>query len=288
MGLTRLSLFTSPWTAALAIAMGSAMPPALAQSAEDLASLLKNGKPARQLEWGQRYEHGESVARDLGAALKLYCRAAQEGNADAQYRLGWMYANGRGVSRNDALAASWFSLAAEQGDSHAQRMLTRLEAPAPEPLCVQADGKVYRKPLKSVPNPSRQLIAKWVERLAPEYDLDERLVLAVIRAESNFNPRAHSAKDARGLMQLIPATAKRFGVEDVWDPLDNLRGGMAYLRWLLDFFKGEERLAVAGYNAGELVVERYSGVPPYAETRAYVKRVSALRRRAPAAVLGPS
>ena len=74
-------------------------------------------------------------------------------------------------------------------------------------------------------------------------------------------------------MQLIPATAKRFGVADVWDPLDNIKGGMAYLRWLLDHFEGDESLALAGYNAGEGAVRRYNGIPPYAETRAYVKKV---------------
>jgi soluble lytic murein transglycosylase-like protein len=75
-------------------------------------------------------------------------------------------------------------------------------------------------------------------------------------------------------MQLIPATAERFGVKDVWDPEDNLRGGMAYLRWLLKRFDGDVKLTLAAYNAGEGAVDRHGGVPPYSETRAYVSRIS--------------
>jgi len=113
-----------------------------------------------------------------------------------------------------------------------------------------------------------------VHRLAPEYDLDPRLVIAVIEAESGFDPRARSPKGAMGLMQLMPETAKRFGVRDPWDPVQNLRGGMAYLRWLLDHFDGELSLVLAGYNAGEKAVERYRGVPPFGETRRYVQRIT--------------
>ena len=81
-------------------------------------------------------------------------------------------------------------------------------------------------------------------------------------------------------MQLIPDTATRFSVSDVWDPLENIRGGMAYLRWLLDHFQGDESLALAGYNAGENAVHRYKGIPPFPETRSYVKRVSLWRKQA--------
>ena len=77
-----------------------------------------------------------------------------------------------------------------------------------------------------------------------------------------------------GLMQLIPRTAKRFGVDDVWDPLQNIRGGMAYLRWLLDHFEGDVPLALAGYNAGEEAVRNYRGIPPYNETQRYVRLIT--------------
>lgn len=222
-----------------------------------------------------RLEHAEGVPRDIAGAVRLYCEAARAGHAPAQYRLGWIYANARGVDRDDVLAASWFSLAAAAGDRHAARMLSRLPTPpGGEPRCVLPDGTAVLPPLRTVSDPSREQVREWVRRLAPEYGLDPALVIAVIRAESNFDPRAHSAKDARGLMQLIPSTATRFGVSDPWDPLENVRGGMAYLRWLIDHFEGDLHLALAGYNAGEGAVRRYGGIPPYAETRAYVRRVT--------------
>jgi soluble lytic murein transglycosylase-like protein len=261
--------------------------PASGDADPALRDLISGAQPADLLAWARRYEHGEGVARDFDAAVMLYCRAAEGGLTDAGYQLGWMYANGRGVVRDDALAAAWFAAAAAEGDTHARRMLGRLPPPAERALCVRPDGQVYRAPIESVPDPSPQLIADWVERLAPEYALDPGLVLAVIRTESNFNPRARSPKNAQGLMQLIPATARRFKVEDPWDPLQNIRGGMTYLRWLLNYFKGDENLALAGYNAGEGAVIRYKGIPPYAETRAYVRRISLLRKR-PTPRLGQS
>ena len=118
-------------------------------------------------------------------------------------------------------------------------------------------------------------ITKMVRRIAPRYSLDPRLVLAVIQAESSFNPKARSPKNAQGLMQLMPATAARFGVSDPWDPEQNVNGGMAYLRWLIDHFDGNVKFALAGYNAGERAVERHRGIPPYRETRSYVKRIVA-------------
>ena len=99
------------------------------------------------------------------------------------------------------------------------------------------------------------------------------LALAVIRAESNFDPRAVSPRNAQGLMQLIPETSQRFKVKKPFDIVQNLRGGLAYLRWLLAYFEGNVPLVAAAYNAGEKTVDRYRGVPPYAETRDYVKRV---------------
>jgi soluble lytic murein transglycosylase-like protein len=118
-------------------------------------------------------------------------------------------------------------------------------------------------------------VADLVRELAPEYRLEPNLVLAVVEAESDFNPAALSVADARGLMQLLPQTADRFGVTNIWDPEENLRGGMAYLRWLLDYFDGDIELALAGYHAGEQAVVRHGGIPPYDETRAYVDRIAA-------------
>jgi soluble lytic murein transglycosylase-like protein len=106
-------------------------------------------------------------------------------------------------------------------------------------------------------------------------DLDPKLVEALIRVESAFNSRAVSNKGAMGLMQLMPGTALELGVEDAFDVEENLRGGTAYLRSLIDRFSGDLTLALAGYNAGPAAVEKYSGVPPYRETTDYVRRVLA-------------
>lgn len=121
--------------------------------------------------------------------------------------------------------------------------------------------------------------AAEVRAAATEFGVDEALVRAVIHAESAFNPNAVSHKGAQGLMQLIPATAERFGVENVFDPVQNIRGGVEYLAWLLDRFDGDVILAAAGYNAGEGNVDRHGGVPPFEETRRYVERVATLHAR---------
>jgi soluble lytic murein transglycosylase-like protein len=104
--------------------------------------------------------------------------------------------------------------------------------------------------------------------------------LSIVRAESNFDPRALSTADAQGLMQLIPATAERFGVSDLQDPAQNIEAGLAYLRWLLKRFDHDVIKTTAAYNAGEGAVDRYKGVPPYPETRAYVERILSFYRSA--------
>lgn len=109
-------------------------------------------------------------------------------------------------------------------------------------------------------------------------DVSPALVLALISVESSGRVAAESHKGAQGLMQLIPDTAARFGVTDATDPKQNIKGGVAYLSWLLKEFNGDPILALAGYNAGEGAVRKYDGVPPYAETRAYVPKVLAAWR----------
>lgn len=111
-----------------------------------------------------------------------------------------------------------------------------------------------------------------IMRYAEQYDVNPTLVRAVIQVESNFDPKCVSVKGARGLMQLMPATAKRFGVTDVHDPEQNIRGGVRYLAYLTKLFNGDMRRVLAGYNAGEGAVMRYGGIPPYEETANYVVR----------------
>lgn len=112
-----------------------------------------------------------------------------------------------------------------------------------------------------------------VDRYAREYDVDPRLVAAVMRVESCLDRNAVSRAGAKGLMQLMPATARELGVRDVFDPAENIRGGTKYLSWMLRRFE-EPRLALAAYNAGPGAVTRHGGVPPYKETQAYIKRVA--------------
>ncbi len=111
------------------------------------------------------------------------------------------------------------------------------------------------------------------------FAVDEALVRAIVHAESWFEPEALSHAGAQGLMQLMPATQTRFGVVNPYDPLDNITAGVAYLAWLLEEFSGDIERAVAAYNAGENAVRRHDGVPPYPETREYVRRVNILYRR---------
>ena len=114
---------------------------------------------------------------------------------------------------------------------------------------------------------------------AREFGVEEAVVRAVIHAESAYNPAALSRAGAQGLMQLMPATARRFGVVNAYDAPQNIRGGVQYLAWLLHRFNGDLTLAAAGYNAGEGAVDRHGGVPPYSETQYYVKRVAQLAER---------
>lgn len=235
----------------------------------------------------QALEHGEGVPRDLLAAAALYCHAARLGDADAQFNLGWMYANGRGVTRDDGVAAFFFHVAAEQGIEVAQRNLATLgSVVAQMPDCMRPP----EPQAPTEPEPTRvtsvepmapvdySLIAPkkiydLVHKLSPRFNVEPQLALAIIAAESNFDAAAVSPKNARGLMQLIPETSQRFNVGNAFDPTQNIRGGLSYLRWLLSYFEGDVALVAAAYNAGEGTVERYRGVPPYQETHNYVQRI---------------
>ncbi len=133
-------------------------------------------------------------------------------------------------------------------------------------------------------NRKAQAFKEPIHKYARQYNVDHNLIKSVIMAESCFKTKALSHANARGLMQLIPDTAKRFGVKNSYDPEQNIQGGVKYLRFLLDRFKGDLKKVIAAYNAGEGKVDKYKGIPPYKETRQYVKNVLATydKLRAPA------
>ncbi len=248
---------------------------------------------ADRLAEARAYEYGEGVERSPLKAAALYCDAARAGDVEGQVSLAWMFANGRGVSRDDAAAAALYALAAASGNEYAQRMQRFfVGVTGALPACMRETDRSFAGLPQSAefaivfddPDPFANLprwkqdIADIVNKIAPTYAIDPRLALAIIAVESNFDPTALSDKGARGLMQLIPKTAARFNVRDAYDVKQNLRGGLSYLRWLLAYYQGRVPLATAAYNAGEKAVDRYGGIPPYAETRAYVQRVQRLFR----------
>ena len=234
-----------------------------------------------------RYEHGEGVAKDIGRAVALYCEAARLGDATAQFNLGWIYAQGRGVPRNDALAAFFLTAAADQGIEQAGRLLKAVGAPTVDvPACmappvvvaIELPNEATSSAAPSTPpfqirTTAPKRLIELVKKTAPDYRIEPQLALAIMEAESNFDSSAVSPRNAAGLMQLIPETAARFGVRNVFDLRQNLRGGLAYLRWLLAYFEGDLTLVAAAYNAGEGTVDRYGGVPPFGETQRYVRRI---------------
>jgi soluble lytic murein transglycosylase-like protein len=125
------------------------------------------------------------------------------------------------------------------------------------------------------PAPPAVPYAQLIRAAASRHGVDEKLVAKMIATESNFNPRAVSPKQARGLMQLMPGTAARLSVRDLFDPAQNIEAGTKYLRELLDKYKGDLGLALAAYNAGPDMVAKYGGIPPFSETQDYVRRILA-------------
>ncbi|MFQ5656879.1 MAG: lytic transglycosylase domain-containing protein [Candidatus Methylomirabilales bacterium] len=175
--------------------------------------------------------------------------------------------------------------------------------PLSPPSWVNADDQIYRRveasgviytnvpPHLSFPSETKAIPARLrrlIKSAADRYGVDFRLVEAIIAVESDFNPWAVSPKGAMGLMQLMPKTARRYAVENPFDPVQNIGGGIRYLRDLVDRFPGDLRTILAAYNAGETAVERYRGVPPYRETREYIKKVLRRYSRPPPLLFRPA
>jgi hypothetical protein len=230
-----------------------------------------------------------AMPRDPVRAASLYCRAARFGDAEAQFSLAWMLTNSRGIERDDAQAAH----SLPPRPSRAMNRRRHAAAPghaagAPPPCLRPPDGEEPPAPPKAgaaeaqARGPALAAAARAHARAdRPLRQAGGAGLQAAAGTgaggdgqESNFNPLPLSPKNAQGLMQLIP-TRRAASACAMPDPAQNIRGGMAYLRWLLAYFEGDLRLVLAAYNAGEGAVERYRGVPPYAETRDYVRRITA-------------
>ena len=294
-----LCLASAPTGAALAQAI-TYTPPSVAVIEDAPPAVRKTLQEAAALE---SEPDSANTTDKLWQAAVLYCQASRWGSAEGQYRLGMLYAFGQGVPANQAFAASLFSVAAALGHAQAHQMLETIQlsstklpacvnqdelpekAPTPPPLppfyhdlpsdLHPGNGLSIEKYLLTLPSHKRWLIP-LATTMSEWYALDPKLVLSMIAVESNFNTSAQSPKAAMGLMQLIPDTAERFNVRNAFDATQNLRGGMRYLRWLLSYYRGNITYAAAAYNAGEGRVDRYKGVPPFPETRAYVRRVLGL------------
>ncbi len=157
--------------------------------------------------------------------------------------------------------------------------LVRSVIVTPKPAAARpVEGTVVApRVVPAAPQPQAQRpagIDEVVAQVAVRESLPPQLIHSVIKVESNYDRFAVSPKGAQGLMQLIPETARRFGVADAFNPADNIQGGAKYLRYLLELYKGDYPLALAAYNAGEGAVAKYGGVPPYAETRNYLVQVA--------------
>ncbi|KAA0682305.1 lytic transglycosylase domain-containing protein [Roseomonas genomospecies 6] len=215
---------------------------------------------------------GKSGAVSSRETRMADCEAAEKGDPEAAYRTARRFLFGVGVKRDRRVGTAWLRAAASRGHKEARRLVAYVPGRMGHvrPWC-----RPGAAPLREALAPPPEIVA-LVHKTAPQYGLDPALVMAVIRVESAFRSDAVSPKEAAGLMQLIPDTAERFGVSDVFDPAQNIRGGVRYLRWLLAYFQGDVTLALAGYNAGERAVDRFRGVPPYEETRNYVRAIRRL------------
>lgn len=222
-------------------------------------------------------EHGVGIRRNVDLATELYCDAASMGSSEGFFRVGRMLAQRSPQQRS--LANAYLALAARLGHRQAAMLHdASVENGKIDDICRITRGNVAQPKfdldgyIAGLTKDKRSLAA-IIRQRAPRYGVDERLALGIALAESNLDASAVSPKNAQGVMQLIPDTQARFGVKNAFDAEQNVKGGLAYLKWLQARFNGNPTLVAAAYNAGEAAVERHSGVPPYRETEDYVRRV---------------
>ena len=231
------------------------------------------------------YEHGESVRRNMGRAIALYCEAAHRGDTRAFLNLAWIFMNGRGVARDDRAAVFWLRKAAAANIPQAVNLLRVMPRTAASGGgCATRPPDIVRAAVyipgntpgiirAATPPPAYR---EAVEQAARDAGIGADLLASIVMVESGYNAAAISPKGAMGLTQLMPATATRFLVQNPFAYQENLRGGAAYVRSLLDLYAGDLSLTLAAYNAGEGAVASYGGIPPFAETQAFVRQVKQL------------
>ncbi|MHA7002312.1 lytic transglycosylase domain-containing protein [Aeromonas schubertii] len=219
---------------------------------------------------------------DPHQAIAYYCAAARLGNPEAYFRIGRLLARGPGEIRSPRRANAYLAMAMRLGSQQAGRYYNYRVGNAPLGSCgaggggapwVQPGTPFDMEHYIARQSRAKQQLAEQIRKAALRHRVDPRLALAIAIAESNLNPLAVSPKQAQGLMQLIPETQARFGVTKPFDPEQNIRGAMTYLKWLEGEFGQDWVRISAAYNAGEKAVTRYGGIPPYQETRDYVQRV---------------
>ena len=232
------------------------------------------------LEQAWAAESGRGLQRNLYSAAVLYLQAGELGSAEGFYQAGLLRLKAFPGERSRQEGHCLLSSASQLGHEGAAQQLQSINSATAGDG--DACGQVTLHPATfyfdmtaflSAQSADKRDVARLIRKLAPLYKVDTNLALAIAGAESNFNSRALSPKMAMGVMQLIPATAERFNVRNPYDPEQNIRGGLAYLRWLKNYFAGDVVRVIAAYNAGEGAVVQHSGVPPYRETMNYVARV---------------
>lgn len=240
----RRLVFTAFWAVAPALAFGQ----------QPQIRVIGESRPLEQRQLGEVYHAASSsqVIRSISA----------EGDALLAGRV-----QPRMVRVGSELQASQSTpVRNRQGNSSAVARRMNMSSTTPQPARGSSGGRLF----------SLSTYSDTIQRAAHRHGVEEALVRAVIHAESAYKSTAVSRAGAAGLMQLMPGTAKRFGVSNRFDPTQNIHGGTEYLGWLMRRYNGNVTLATAAYNAGEGAVDRYGGVPPYRETQNYVKRVGSL------------
>ncbi len=256
--------------------------------AAEVDNYIEAPRVVAALEQGRAAESGLGMRKNFRLAIALYCDAATMGSPEGYFRVGRVLASSARTVQQQQLANAYLALAIRLGSREALKYYrSDVSNAVLGDECGSGVGDFAGTTYAEVysgsgfdidayltrQSPAKQKIASIIRQTAQKYNIDARIALAIAMAESNLNADAVSSKSAQGVMQLIPATQERFGVTRPFDPEQNVRGALAYLRWLHKRFAGDWQLVVAAYNAGEGSVDRYGGVPPYAETQQYVRRV---------------